>query len=92
MDSEDEASVAEALEPGDVLLNGATPAGVVGHGLARIAIARRAHYASFTGEVLHSLRLKKELHERARSAGVTSMSWRGLLRRDRRYRIANGPA
>ena len=70
-DATDSASVEAVLDPGDVLLNATTPAGALGHGLARAAIARGAHYTSFTGEIIDSMRLREELHESARARGVT---------------------
>jgi Saccharopine dehydrogenase NADP binding domain len=71
MTAEDGGSVSAALEPGDVLLNGTTPSGVLGHSIARAAIASGAHYTSFTGEALESRRLQVELDESARQRGVT---------------------
>jgi hypothetical protein len=71
MTADDMSSVSAGLGPGDVLLNGTTPSGALGHSIARAAIASGAHYTSFTGEVLESLRLKQELDSTARERGVT---------------------
>jgi Saccharopine dehydrogenase NADP binding domain len=71
MTADDMGSVSVGLEPGDVLLNGTTPSGELGHSIARAAIASGAHYASFTGEALESRRLQQELDGRARERGVT---------------------
>ncbi|HEV7613685.1 MAG TPA: saccharopine dehydrogenase NADP-binding domain-containing protein [Steroidobacteraceae bacterium] len=71
MTADDGGSVSAALEPGDVLLNGTTPSGALGHSIARAAIASGAHYTSFTGEALESRRLEQELDESARQRGVT---------------------
>lgn len=57
VDARDAVSVEAVLDAGDVLINAATPAGQLGHGLARAAIGARAHYVAFTGEVVDTLRL-----------------------------------
>jgi hypothetical protein len=71
MSADDVGSVSAGLDPGDVLLNGTTPSGALGHSIARAAIASGAHYTSFTGEVLESRRLERELDQSARQRGVT---------------------
>jgi hypothetical protein len=71
VDARNRATIETALEPGDVLLNAATPAGLLGHTLARAAIAAGAHYVAFSGEVVDSLQMLRELDGPARARGVT---------------------
>lgn len=70
-DATDPSSVAKTLEKGDVLINATTPAGQLGHGLARAAISAGAHYVAFTGEVVDGLKMLWELDGAAREAKVT---------------------
>jgi len=88
IDARDAPSVMAALEPGDVLVNATTPAGALGHGLAKAAITAGAHYVAFSGEVADTLRLLRELDKPARERGVTLCAGAGSALPDFAVRLA----
>ncbi len=71
LDVTDRAALADALVPGDRVINCAGPFAELGEPVVRACLAAGAHYFDTTGEQPFMRRIHQRYHEEARGAGVT---------------------